>query len=168
MSLGARLKATRRAANITQEELSKLARCSNSYISNMENGHIESPKHKRIIEGLCEALNVPKSYLFEGKPMILKSIPEAQRGQTDIGDKSRAICDEILESVGMEATATPPIKKESVINRYELIVDPRSDKFSDEVQVLLNNGYQCRGDIFMDKQGWFCQLMVRYSDCRDG
>lgn len=67
MSVGARIRASRRAAGLTQQQLAKRLETDSITVSRWERDQSE-PRGFETIELLCDALGVSVAWLVTGKP----------------------------------------------------------------------------------------------------
>ena len=73
-ALGEFIKAQRRLAQLSLRELSKLAKVSNPYLSQIERGIYEPSAH--VLKGIAEALHIPAEALFARVGLLQDESPE--------------------------------------------------------------------------------------------
>lgn len=89
MDLGKAIKTIRVSKGLTQRQLAKMIGCSDTNLILMENGRIFPRKNK--IDAICNALEVPVSYL------LMFSIT-----QDDIPENKQGLCASIIEPMRNE------------------------------------------------------------------
>jgi len=72
--IGIRLRETRNARGLTQEQLGELAGANQAVIQKIENG---KSKQSRIVDGLAIALEVNPAWLQWGEPYAAMSVKQA-------------------------------------------------------------------------------------------
>lgn len=102
MNIGARIKAVRRSAGLSQEELARRANMSLKGVGDIERGDIEDP-HYSSLSKISEGLGVPIGALLEEPALAEKAeAPEARRRLREL-DKVPSGLEELLDQEDISA-----------------------------------------------------------------
>jgi transcriptional regulator with XRE-family HTH domain len=109
-ALGQFIQAQRRLAHLSLRELSKLAKVSNPYLSQIERGIYEPSA--QVLKGIAEALHIPAEAMFARVGLLDEEGPEGSEPFT------------VEDAVRLDERLTPD-QKETLLSVYRSFVTSR-------------------------------------------